>query len=196
VDDKNQRIDTILDAAERVFARYGYRQSNMELLAGEAGLSRQGLYLSFRNKASIFSAIVERLQKESVERALHAADMARERGAGAVEIVVEQISGRANSFLARLKKSPYVMELYEESERLCPEIVRDYSLKFVSGVGATIAKEQRAGHLKLPRGVPADKAARLIIAFAHGIKITNPPPSPSDFKRDLEIVVSVFFRGT
>jgi AcrR family transcriptional regulator len=190
-EDKNRKINGILDAAERVFSRYGFRQANMELLAQEAGLSRQGLYLFFKSKNAVFAAVVERIQRETVDNALHAAEQARARGAGAANIVVAQIHARASSFLVRLKDSPYVAELNEESGRQCPEIVEEYSRKFVAGVADTIAAEHKRGRLGLPEGVTPKKAAQLIVASARGLKMANPPPTPAEFKRDLGIVVSL-----
>lgn len=194
-DDKNRKINGILDAAERIFSRYGFRQANMELLAQEAGLSRQGLYLFFKSKNAVFEAVVERIQRETVEGALHAADQARSRGVRAADIVVAQIHARASSFLVRLKDSPFVAELNEESGKVCPHIVEEYSRKFVAGVADTIAGEQKRGNLALPDGVSAKKAAQLIVAAARGLKMTNPPPSPAEFKRDLSVMASLLLHG-
>jgi AcrR family transcriptional regulator len=44
----------VLDAAIGVFARFGYRKASMEDVARAAGVSRQGLYLSFANKEELF----------------------------------------------------------------------------------------------------------------------------------------------
>jgi AcrR family transcriptional regulator len=192
---KDQRIDAILDAAERVFSRYGYAQTNMELLAREAELSRQGLYLFFRSKGAVFSALVERIQSESLDEAIQAAEQARRRGNSSVEIVVAQISARAGAYLVRLKNSPFVTELNEESNRQCPEIVNEYSRRFVAGVADTIAAEHKADNLSLPKGVNAKKAAQLVVAAARGLKLMNPPPSASDFKRDLGLIVSLFLNA-
>ena len=49
----------MLDAAIGVFARYGYRKTSMEDVARAAGISRQGLYLSFANKEELFRRAVE-----------------------------------------------------------------------------------------------------------------------------------------
>lgn len=55
------RQEEILDAAGGVFLRYGYRKTSMDDVAHAAGLSRQGLYLHFRNKERLFHAVVERM---------------------------------------------------------------------------------------------------------------------------------------
>jgi AcrR family transcriptional regulator len=192
---KDQRIESILDAAERVFSRYGYPQTNMELLAREAELSRQGLYLFFRNKGAVFAAVVERIQRESFDEMMNAVEQARKRGSSPAEIVMAQINARAGSYLVRLKDSPFAAELYDESCKLCPEIVNEYGRRFVASVADTIAIEHKAGRLRLPNGFNAKKAANLIVASARGLKLMTPPPSPSEFKRDLALVVSLFLNA-
>jgi TetR/AcrR family transcriptional regulator, regulator of autoinduction and epiphytic fitness len=54
-----QRISALLDAAVGVFARFGYRKTSMDDVARAAGVSRQGLYLSFANKEELFRRAVE-----------------------------------------------------------------------------------------------------------------------------------------
>src|SRR5216684_4186954 len=53
------RLAAVLDAAVGVFARYGYRKTSMDDVARAAGVSRQGLYLSFANKEELFRRAVE-----------------------------------------------------------------------------------------------------------------------------------------
>jgi len=50
----------ILDAADQVFARRGFRGAAMEDIARVAGLSRENLYRHFASKEDIFAAAVER----------------------------------------------------------------------------------------------------------------------------------------
>jgi len=42
--------DAILDAAERLLARYGYRKMTMDDLASEAGIGKGTTYLHFPSK--------------------------------------------------------------------------------------------------------------------------------------------------
>jgi AcrR family transcriptional regulator len=55
------RRASILDAAARVFLRYGLKKTSMDDLARAAGLSRQGLYLHFKTKEALFKEAVLRL---------------------------------------------------------------------------------------------------------------------------------------
>lgn len=57
-DHGGDRRTAILEAAAKVFLRYGYKKTSMDDLARAAGLSRQGLYLHFKTKEALFQAAI------------------------------------------------------------------------------------------------------------------------------------------
>jgi AcrR family transcriptional regulator len=63
---KEQRI---VDAAQRLFQRHGYRKVTMLDIAAEAGMSRPSLYASFANKEAIFAALLDDLAAQHAARA-------------------------------------------------------------------------------------------------------------------------------
>lgn len=65
------RRTAILEAAQEVFLRYGFKKTSMDDLARAAGLSRQGLYLHFDTKEALFKSAFEHLlgQVEAAARA-------------------------------------------------------------------------------------------------------------------------------
>lgn len=54
------RRDEILNAAQRVFARKGYRGSSITAIIDESGLSAGAIYSYFEGKQELFHAVVER----------------------------------------------------------------------------------------------------------------------------------------
>lgn len=60
--------DLILDAADRLLARYGYRKMTMDDLAQEVGIGKGTLYLHFRSKEEIALSRVDRLVRRIVEQ--------------------------------------------------------------------------------------------------------------------------------
>jgi AcrR family transcriptional regulator len=58
--------DVILDAMERLLARYGYKKTTMDDLAGEAGIGKGTIYLYFPSKEEValqsIDRVVERVQ--------------------------------------------------------------------------------------------------------------------------------------
>src|ERR1051325_8514040 len=53
--------DLILDATDRLLARYGYRRTTMEDLAQEVGIGKGTIYLHFRSKEDVVLSHVDRI---------------------------------------------------------------------------------------------------------------------------------------
>lgn len=53
--------DRILDAADRLLGRFGYRKMTVDDLAREAGIGKGTVYLSFRSKEEIALACIDRM---------------------------------------------------------------------------------------------------------------------------------------
>jgi len=58
----------ILHAATRLFGRKGYHASTIENITRAAGISRGALYWHFSSKSEVLAAVVERLQREYLDR--------------------------------------------------------------------------------------------------------------------------------
>lgn len=59
----------ILETAFKVFARHGFKKTSMEDIAHAAQISRQGIYLHFRNKEDIFKASIQKVMDDSLAAA-------------------------------------------------------------------------------------------------------------------------------
>lgn len=68
------RYDRILEAAQDVFARKGYRDTGMEDIASESQTSKGGLYFHFPNKQSIFLALLNQMASLLLSRVRQAMD--------------------------------------------------------------------------------------------------------------------------
>lgn len=58
--EKKQRYNLIIDAAEKIIFSKGIEQATMQEIAHEAELSKGTLYLYFKNKNELYTAIAER----------------------------------------------------------------------------------------------------------------------------------------
>jgi AcrR family transcriptional regulator len=61
--DRQQKRQTILDAAAAEIARYGYDQANINTIAEHAGMGRGTIYLYFDSKDEVFSALLDTIGK-------------------------------------------------------------------------------------------------------------------------------------
>lgn len=64
--DRSKKTDQIIEAANKVFMRYGFRRVTMADLAEAAQMSRPALYLEFASKEQIFIAVVDRLSRRNL----------------------------------------------------------------------------------------------------------------------------------
>ncbi len=67
-DVSEERRNQILEAAMAVFARQGFDQARMDDIAQEAGLSKGALYLYYKSKDAIISAILQFLFSQAMKK--------------------------------------------------------------------------------------------------------------------------------
>lgn len=82
--------DRILDAAERLLGRFGYRKMTVDDIAAEAGIGKGTVYLSFPSKEEVVLSTVDRI----VERACTAMEAAAARDASAPDRLREMLLAR------------------------------------------------------------------------------------------------------
>ncbi|SFB18547.1 transcriptional regulator, TetR family [Rhizobium sp. NFR07] len=58
---KQENVDRILDAAERLFKHYGYSKTNVADIAKDLGMSPANIYRFFSSKAEIHKALANRM---------------------------------------------------------------------------------------------------------------------------------------
>ena len=68
--------ERLLDAAQRLFVSQGYRQTNLEQIAGEADLTKGAVYFYFRSKEKVLLELLTRVQAIVVDDALKIATQA------------------------------------------------------------------------------------------------------------------------
>lgn len=66
---ESARLAHVLETALAVFARYGFRKTSIEDIAKAAGISRQGIYLHFKNKDEILNASIHKSLDDGIEAA-------------------------------------------------------------------------------------------------------------------------------
>jgi AcrR family transcriptional regulator len=59
----------VLETAVTVFVRHGFRKTSMEDIAKAAGISRQGIYLHFKDKDEIFRASIQKTLDDGLQAA-------------------------------------------------------------------------------------------------------------------------------
>jgi AcrR family transcriptional regulator len=158
-------MSSLLDAAVGVFARFGYRKTSMDDVARAAGVSRQGLYLSFANKEELFRRALD----HSLRGQLAAAVAALTTDAGFESRVVAACEAWSGRFVGTLGAD--AADLMCASTSLAGGALADYERQFEQALATAIACTALAQRCAAADLQIAD-LARALHATARGLKQT------------------------
>jgi AcrR family transcriptional regulator len=188
--DAGARRAAILDAALRVFGQYGYRRTAMDDIAGEAGIAKGTIYLSFASKEEVFQALSQRLS----QRMLAGAEAARHRPGTTKDRLAAMNAAWFGTYAETIRRCPHAAELLDAKHRLSAGLVSAAASQYKRLVRDVLAEAAAAGELDLePAGLTAETAAELLIGSARGLE--SSAASPAAYRRYLEALVRVMVAG-
>lgn len=153
---ESDKREQILSAARRLMLRQGLRATSMEAIAAEARVAKPTLYKYFPDKNVVFEAIVAGLMAELHERFVAALG-----GEGAiVERLGAALAAKYEAIDRLLGESPHADELYDEHEKVRPEVRASEA-----AIDAMVVDELAKAGVKQP-----ELLARLVLDAAWGIK--------------------------
>jgi AcrR family transcriptional regulator len=155
-----KRRDRILEAAEKVVLAYGYSRVTMDDLARATGISRPALYLEFRNKAEIYSAIAAQTLDHSAQ--LAEAILA---GPGTLEFrLAESMQRAVFDLVARFRQTAHGSELLDLKNELAADLHAAWRERVGRAIAEAVARE--GGAAIASRGLsPAVMAANFLAAI-------------------------------
>ncbi len=171
---------SIIEAAEMVFAREGFTAASIDTIAGAAGVARQTIYNHYRDKETLFAAVVEAMVERanaSLYRMIASfpdqpADLAADLAAFSERLIHNGLCNGDCSTLRRLVEA--------EGERH-PDLFAAWRSqgpnRIAPLVGARLQALALAGHLVID---DAERAARQLIALVQadiqlGALLGEPP---------------------
>jgi AcrR family transcriptional regulator len=160
----DSRLSAVLDAAIGVFARYGYRKTSMEDVARAAGISRQGLYLSFANKEELFRRAVEHSLSSQLACAITELSRAENNLETRLIAACKEWSGR---FVGSLGAD--AADLMCASTSLAGATLSEYEWQFEEALARTIGATPMADRCAAA-GLNIADFARALHATARGLK--------------------------
>ena len=164
--DLDSRLCAVLDAAIAVFARFGYRKTSMDDVARAAGVSRQGLYLSFANKEELFRRALEHSLSGQLACAITALSRAEDSLETRIIAACKEWSGRFVGYLGA-----DAADLMCASTSLAGATLAEYEWQFetalVNAIDATPMADRCAA-----AGLNIADFARALHATARGLKQT------------------------
>ncbi len=168
------KVDLILDAAERLFMRHGYRKSSMDDVAREAGMAKGTVYSYYAGKEALFLALMDRIGNTVLQ--------ASQKAAGAAEPFAERLFGVVNAFYGyfheRFSASGHVQELGEVRGSLGHKQSEQLRHDHLQILVALLEQTETDGDIQLrSRGLHAQDVALTLIAAAHGARLLLPAGS-------------------
>jgi len=183
-DATDSRMDTLLDAAVGVFARYGFRKTSMDEVARAAGVSRQGLYLLFSDKEELFRKAVA----FKLSRQLTGAVMALSNERGDLE---SRLIAACDEWAGRYVgiSGADSADLMCASTTLAGATLSDYEGQFETALARSIGTSPLADFCAAAGFSPSD-AARVLHATARGLKHTS--KSRQEFVAAMTVAARMF----
>ena len=171
------RRSAILDAALRVFGRYGYRKTTMNEIAAAADISKPGLYLHFSSKDQIFTSALEKYLVDRLARVdAVLAQTGKPLETRLLDAVEEWFGQHLLVFL------PGAFDVIPEGDRLSANRVE---------ASKTAYKDRLAAAL-MQHGIgKADADDRAHIIFLCGLSWKQPGTTSESFRENLAICVRV-----
>lgn len=179
----------ILLEATRLFTARGYAGLSMRELAGAAGVSKAGLYYYFKDKESLFLAVLA----ASLERMEGLILASRREG----ETTREQVRAMLKAILAQVPEQRSIIRLASQemarlSRKAQVEFGRLYHEKFIGRVEEVLRQGIARGEL---RPVDARLATWLLLGMAYPFLYQAHERELGPPEAAVDLMVAVFFDG-
>ncbi len=132
------RRDRVLDAAQHLFLRSGFRGTSMEAIAAEAGMAKPTLYAEFPDKNAVFTAVVARFFAD-LQRVF---EEALDQEGSLADRIAQALLAKHLYLRQLLDNSPHALELYSEQSRQAAPQLATLEAETVARLTALVAKER------------------------------------------------------
>jgi AcrR family transcriptional regulator len=177
----------ILESAQAVFLRYGFKKTSMDDLARAAGLSRQGLYLHYKTKEELFKAAVQHLLaaiRANARAALAGDDELEDRLLAAFAAQHGHAIGQPGA--------EHMPELLATTLQILGPVYADIEAGFVADVARALRGAGVAARWK-DAGVSSKDLAELLHDASYGIK--HRVATAAEYRERMRVAVRVVCRG-
>jgi AcrR family transcriptional regulator len=163
--DKYEKVQLIINVAQRRFGLYGVEKTSMREIASDLKLSKASLYYYFPDKEALYKAVVEKEQKEFLERIKEMITSVHD-----PEILLREYAAKRLSYfrtllnLSRLRFDAYsdLRPMFRESLRLFKENEKEIIIRiFNTGIEGKIFRIE-----------DADATASLFLDLLKGLRVS------------------------
>ncbi|MDE1172965.1 MAG: helix-turn-helix domain containing protein [Parvibaculaceae bacterium] len=184
--------ELILDAALELFRAHGFRRTSMEDIAEAAEIAKGTLYLYFRSKEELFTALSQKLGA----RVLDAMDQAKIATANAdlEERLVALFNAKLGFVHHLLNSSPHAIELIDSSRRICEGRLGTLDERFLDDIAELLTEAAGQGQISAKAaGLSLATAGDVITTAVHGAmsKVSD----EAEFYKKIREIVHLMVRG-
>jgi AcrR family transcriptional regulator len=181
------RHGAILGAAVKVFFQFGYRKTSMEDVAAEAKVSRQTLYLQFRDKESLFRAALEYVTEQMTASITTLADSQR-RSVEQTLLAVFEVLCKDSLSSAQVNMA----ELIAVSRSQERSIIDRFEAEVVSIIAEVLSRSGIASRWNRHR-IGARELAIHLLTVSAGAKAAS--QTASDYKQRMALAIRIVVKG-
>lgn len=185
----------ILDCALSLFCKHGVSEVSLEMVAAEAGLTRQAIYRYYRDRNSLFVEATRSLHAQAFDAAEMAALVAAKANRPLAVMLGDVLDARYAPFIERLEQSEHADELLAENARVVGEVAKDYQERLVSLVSRLIALQRQSDGFQLLHGLTDEDLAHYLIHAVMGLKAAASGQQLSAFRREMRMMVAIIIKG-
>ncbi len=157
----------ILDAALRLFGRYGYKRTSIDDIASEAQIAKGTVYLSFKSKEEIFRALCEDIARRLEDQA----QQARDSDAPLADRILAILEAKFTFAFEIVRSSPHAAELMDSKNRLSGGVFERCSRRHQRILREVIEEAAGRGEISPERyGLTSAAVVDLLLAGGHGIE--------------------------
>ncbi|MBI9052048.1 MAG: TetR/AcrR family transcriptional regulator [Anaerolineaceae bacterium] len=190
-DVSEERINQILEAAINVFSRLGFNKARMDDIAEETNLSKGTLYLYFKSKDDLTTAIISKLFDSEFEKMIHSTYEGGSVSEHLMELTEDLIKNTQSLILLR----PIVYEVYAASFRnkKIREVMKNYYGRYLDHVTPIIKQGIDQGEFQDNDPETAAIATAAIIEGTILLWIFD--PDRVDLSRHIRQNIQIFLKG-
>ncbi|MES2743855.1 MAG: TetR/AcrR family transcriptional regulator [Bdellovibrionota bacterium] len=178
---RNEKQCHILDAAFKVFARFGLKKTSIDDIAKAAEMSRQGVYLHFKNKDEIFKSAVEKYLADQNDAAILVLSQAKP----VDERLLHGLQEWFGKSIGLIHQD--AIDVVQEGSLVLKPIFDDYTRGFKAAMAKAIHKDAKADKRT------ADDIAEIL--HACGLTWKHEMSSQDEFQKRMKTTIKIALAG-
>jgi len=185
--EQQARRDAILDAAEQLFAQFGYRRTAMDDVARRAGVAKGTLYLYFDGKVALFRA----MQSRNAEAAMARCAVVSAAGGSLQHQLLAMLEAVYGVFHVRYGASDHLSELSATRQSVGGDLAARLESDFAACLAGAIAQSVAVGVSDLGRSnLDVVQIVAALLSGARGAKYEEGQAvSPDLYRQRLDHLV-------